>query len=94
MPNAPIARRTPGFKAVLIADAAYQGLKEYQSWRACSHLPVRFDLKDIATAFVEEALAIPGFQERVLQRAFSNVSRAVAASTRSPASVAPTHAKE
>lgn len=94
MSNPPVARRTPGFKAVLIADQAYQGLKAYQSWRSCSHLPVRFDLKDIATAFVEEALAIPGFRERVLHRAFSNVSRAVAASHNPPLVAAQPRSKE
>ena len=86
--------RTPGFKAVLIADAAYHGLKEYQSWRACGHLPVRFDLKDIATAFVEEALAIPGFQERVLRRALFNVSTVVVASSSAALPSAPSHSKE
>lgn len=94
MPNPPITRRTPGFKVVLIADAAYQRLREYQSWRSYSPLPVRFDLKDIATAFVEEALEIPGFRERVLHRAFSNVSRAVAASNNPPFVVAQPRTKE
>ena len=89
-----LPRRTPGFKSILIADAAYHGLKAYQSWESCSHLPVRFDLKDIATAFVEEALAIPGFKDRVLQRAFNNVSRVVAAATQSPVPVASPKSKE
>ena len=37
-------------------------------------MPVRFHLKDIVTAFVEEAMVIPGFPERVLKRALGNVT--------------------
>ena len=65
---------TPGHKAVLVSEAAFRQLKSIQSWKACEQIPVRFDLKDIATAFVEEAMAIPGFRERVLQRALANVT--------------------
>ncbi len=37
-------------------------------------MPVRFHLKDIVSAFVEEAMDIPGFQERGLKRALGNVT--------------------
>ncbi|MEN9356976.1 MAG: hypothetical protein RL695_1147 [Pseudomonadota bacterium] len=67
-------QHTPGYKAVLVTDAAFSQLKSIQSWKSCERMPVRFDLKDIATAFVEEAMAIPGFQERVLKRALADVT--------------------
>ena len=67
-------RHTPGYKAVLVTDAAFSQLKSIQSWKSCERMPVRFDLKDIATAFVEEAMAIPGFQERVLKRALADIT--------------------
>lgn len=68
--------QTPGYKAVLVTDDAFRYLKSLQSWRTSEHLrvPVRFDLKDIVTALVEEASEIPEFQERVLRRALMNVS--------------------
>lgn len=67
-------QHTPGYKAVLVTDAAFNHLKSIQSWKSCERMPVRFDLKDIATAFVEEAMEIPGFQERVLKRALGNIT--------------------
>lgn len=63
--------RTPGYKAVLVSDEAYLHLKAIQSIRTPGGVgiaSVRFDLKDIVTAFVEEAMTVPGFQERVLCR--------------------------
>lgn len=73
---------TPGHKAVLVSEAAFRQLKSIQSWKACEQIPVRFDLKDIATAFVEEAMTIPGFRERVLHRALVNVSALLITSTK------------
>jgi hypothetical protein len=74
MPPAPA--RTPGHKAILVADSAYAQLKALQSWRSSQlhGVPIRFDLKDIATAFVQEAMTDPDFPERVLQRALRNVT--------------------
>jgi hypothetical protein len=60
---------TPGHKSILVTDAAYSHLKAIQFCDACERMPVRFYLKDIATAFIEEAMVIPGFPERVLKRA-------------------------
>ncbi len=74
MPPSPV--HTPGHKAILLADSAYAQLKELQSWRTSQQhgVPVRFDLKDIATAFVQEAMTDSDFPERVLQRALRNVT--------------------
>lgn len=68
------AVRTPGHKAVLVSEAAFRQLKSIQSWKTCEGLPVRFDLKDIATAFIEEAMSVPDFRERVLKRTLANVT--------------------
>ena len=65
---------TPGHKSILVTDAAYSHLKAIQFCDACERMPVRFHLKDIATAFIEEAMEIPGFPERVLKRALGNVT--------------------
>lgn len=72
----PSRASTPGHKAILLADSAYAQLKELQSWRTSQQhgVPVRFDLKYIATAFVQEAMTDHGFPERVLQRALRNVT--------------------
>jgi hypothetical protein len=82
--------RTQGFKAILIADSAYTGLKAIQSWQLAQSmgLPVRFDLKDIATAFVEEALTDPSFPERVLRRAVANLAPTLSVSSSSLVSTA------
>ena len=78
------ATRTPGYKAVLVADKPYSELKELQSHKSCGHLPVRFDLKDISTALVEVALETPGLKDRALQRALQNVAHKVVAAAGTP----------
>ena len=79
------ATRTPGYKAVLVADEPYRALKQLQSHQSCGHLPVRFDLKDISTAVVEVALETPGLADRALQRALQNVAMKLnAAANESP----------
>lgn len=74
MPPNVSPHRTLGFKPVLISNEAFAALKSLQSWRSCQHLPVRFDLKDLATAFVLEAMEVPGLRERVFARALATVT--------------------
>lgn len=68
---------TPGFKAVLIRDEPYLELKSLQSHQSCGHLPFRFDLKDITNAAMELALEMPGMKQRILDRAYQNVLKAL-----------------
>lgn len=90
MPD-PQTSRTPGYKAILVAEGPYQALKALQSYRSCGHLPVRFDLKDISSALVEVAFEIPGIQERVLQRALANVAMRLGLGAAGAPTVPPTH---
>ncbi len=63
---------TPGFRPILISEAAFDRLKKLQK-RTYGHEydpnGVRFDLKDIASAVVLEALEIDGLPGRALSRA-------------------------
>ena len=61
-----------GFKPVLVSDEAFQSLKTLQSWKSCQTLNIRFDLKDLATAFVQVGISTPGFTESVFARALEN----------------------
>lgn len=70
---------TPGFKAVLVAEAPYRVLKQLQSHESCGHLPFRFDLKDITNAAMELVLEQPDIEERILKRAYENVVSALTA---------------
>lgn len=62
---------TPGFRPLLLPNVAFARLKALQSWRSSGHLPVRFDLKDLATAWFQQAIATPGFIDCALQRALT-----------------------
>jgi|JI10StandDraft_1071094.scaffolds.fasta_scaffold859310_2 hypothetical protein len=66
--TAPTARTsavTPGHRSVLIADNAFDTLRDIQ----VQTTDPRLDLKDLATAAVELAAEQPGFQESVVARA-------------------------
>lgn len=66
-------QRTPGHKAVLVSEQAFDILKSIQKIQpgTDSDLPVIFDLKDIVSAVVLEAAdRIPDLRERARQRAF------------------------
>lgn len=63
---------TPGFRPILISEAAFDRLKKLQK-RTYGHQHdpngVRFDLKDIASAVVLEAFEIDDLPSRALGRA-------------------------
>lgn len=62
---------TPGHKAVLVSDDAFLLLKQLQRREDGDALPLTFDLKEIATALVLEAEALPNLRDRVRQRALT-----------------------
>lgn len=67
---------TPGFRPILVSEEAFDRLKKLQRL-AYGHdndpNGVRFDLKDVASAVVLEALQIDGFPERAMDRAARTV---------------------
>jgi hypothetical protein len=67
---------TPGFRPILVSEEAFDRLKKLQRL-AYGHdndtNGVRFDLKDVASAVVLEALLIDGFPARVMDRAARTV---------------------
>lgn len=73
--------RTPGHKAVLVSEAAFQLLKELQRQAPDDALPLTFDLKEVATALVLEAAALPNLRERVRRRALAVMHDIVTADT-------------
>lgn len=69
-------KHTPGFQAVLVSDEAFDLLKQLQRRRyepgtdgEDAGNGVRFDLKDIASAVVIEAMAVPDLPARAQARA-------------------------
>lgn len=66
---------TPGYKAILVSDEAFAAIKAIQLSSDDQKLPVRFDLKDIATAFVLEALNVPNIREKSRMRAFAVITQ-------------------
>lgn len=62
---------TPGFRSILVSEEAFDQLKKLQKL-TYGHLNdpngVRFDLKDVVSAVVLEALAIDGLPARALDR--------------------------
>lgn len=65
--------KTPGHKAVLVSEHAFDILKSIQKVQpgASGDLPVIFDLKDIVSAVVLEASErLPDLRERARERAF------------------------
>jgi hypothetical protein len=68
-PQKPIRQ---SFKPVLVSEHAFASLNHLQSWKSCQAMNIRFDLKDLATAFVQVGIDTPGFKELVLSRALEN----------------------
>lgn len=71
--SAPTGKKvTPGFRPILVSEEAFDQLKKLQR-HAYGHLPdpngVRFDLKDVASAVVIEALQTAALPERAMARA-------------------------
>lgn len=69
-------KATPGFRPILVFEEAFDRLKKLQRL-AYGHdndpNGVRFDLKDVASAVVLEALLIDGFPARAMDRAARTV---------------------
>lgn len=67
---------TPGFRPILVSEEAFDRLKKLQRL-AYGHdndpNGVRFDLKDVASAVVLEALLIDGFPALAMDRAARTV---------------------
>ena len=67
---------TPGFRPILVSEEAVDRLKKLR-WLAYGRDSdpngVRFDLKDVASAVVLEALLIDGFPARAMDRAARTV---------------------
>ncbi len=67
---------TPGFRSILVSEEAFDQLKKLQR-HTYGHQNdangVRFDLKDVASAVVLEALLITDLPERAMDRAARSV---------------------
>lgn len=66
-----VKKVTPGFRPILISEEAFDRLKKLQRHTYGHHDPngVRFDLKDVVSALVLEALEIEDMPSRALGRA-------------------------
>jgi hypothetical protein len=71
-------KHTAGFRSVLVTEECFERLKQLQKSKSCGDRPVWIDLKDLASTVIEEALAIPGFTDRVLVQALVKVQRNIA----------------
>lgn len=60
------------FRRVFLSEGAFASLIGIQSRKTCQALNIRFDLRDLATAFVQVGIETPGFRELVLSRALDN----------------------
>ena len=67
----PKAKRTNGHKAVVVSDEAFALLKSLQSAANDEPMQIRFDLKDVVSAFVLEAMEAPNIRERSRRRALA-----------------------
>ncbi|MDD5366689.1 MAG: hypothetical protein PHR30_15235 [Gallionellaceae bacterium] len=67
---------TPGFRSILVSEAAFDRLKKLQRLTYGHNGDpngVRFDLKDVVSAVVLEALELEGFPNRALARTARDV---------------------
>ncbi|MEW5769789.1 MAG: hypothetical protein AB1831_05425 [Pseudomonadota bacterium] len=70
---------TPGFRPILVSEEAFDRLKKLQRLQRLAYghdndlNGLRFDLKDVASAVVLEALLIDGFPVRAMDRAARTV---------------------
>lgn len=65
-------KHTPGHKAVLVSEEAFEILKSIQRAQPGEPMALTFDLKDAVSAVIlEAATSIPNLRERARQRAFA-----------------------